>query len=119
MTYKTGSWGKDAKERSLRRKDYFSKYAQKLRKAVIDKYGGKCKKCGFSDIRALNIDHKNGGGGKEYGRGIYSKGGKSLSRTSYYKKVLLDTTDKYQILCANCNSIKKYENNECIPKKEV
>jgi hypothetical protein len=28
------------------------------------------------------------------------------------KKVLADTTGSYQLLCANCNWIKKSENNE-------
>src|SRR5690606_22318669 len=33
-----------------------------IRNAMIELLGGKCVKCGFSDIRALQIDHVNGGG---------------------------------------------------------
>jgi hypothetical protein len=66
----------------------------------------KCKKCGFSDMRALQLDHINGNGKKETqllkrsGNGFYSY----LINNNY--------PDGYQILCANCNWIKKYENNE-------
>lgn len=75
----------------------------KLREKIIKKYGGKCIKCNFSDSRVLQIDHINGGGQKEF---------RLLGSGKYYKNILKDTTGKYQLLCANCNSIKKYENNE-------
>lgn len=60
-----------------------------------------------NDPRCLQIDHVHGGGTKEikeYGRGL-----------DYIKKVLKEIKDgskDYQILCANCNWIKRYENNE-------
>jgi hypothetical protein len=72
----------------------------KRRIAIIKKFGGKCKRCGFDDPRALQIDHVNNGGHKEY---------KKMSEFRYYKMVLEDTSGKYQILCANCNWIKRYE----------
>ena len=72
MPYKTGSWGEQAKERSIRRKQYFFDYAkqwqkknhkvwlyrersrQKLRRAIlagkINK--GICEICGKSDTQA-------------------------------------------------------------------
>jgi hypothetical protein len=31
---------------------------------------------------------------------------------SYYYRVLQDQTGKYQLLCANCNAIKRVEKNE-------
>lgn len=80
------------------------------RMQVIQKFGGKCMTCGFSDWRALQIDHINGGGIKEF-RDLYQMG-KSRSRKYYYKALLTDTSGKYQLLCANCNWIKKYERNE-------
>jgi hypothetical protein len=73
------------------------------RQKVIDKLGGKCVKCGFDDFRALQIDHVNGGGKREL---------RGMVHFSYLKKVLNDTTGAYQLLCANCNWIKRFENNE-------
>src|SRR3990167_3657310 len=35
------------------------------RSVVLDVLGNKCSRCGFSDKRALQIDHKNGGGALE------------------------------------------------------
>ena len=70
---------------------------------VIIKLGGKCKRCGYDDIRALHIDHVNGDGKKE--RGIR----KSINRR--FVNNLIDS-NRYQLLCANCNWIKRLENNE-------
>jgi hypothetical protein len=76
-----------------------------LRRRINEKYGGRCAQCGFLDVRALHIDHVHGGGRKEYldGRG----GG-----MSYYYRVLEDQTGTYQLLCANCNAIKRIEQKE-------
>lgn len=81
-----------------------------LRKRIFQKYGDKCLHCGFDDVRALQIDHVNGGGLKEF-REKYQTG-MSRSRRKYYKAVLEDTAGRYQLLCANCNWIKKHERNE-------
>ena len=35
-------------------------YVASLRKKIIDALGGCCARCGYSDIRALQIDHING-----------------------------------------------------------
>ena len=72
------------------------------RQELIRFLGGKCIKCGFSDYRALQIDHLNGGGHKEI---------RDLGHYQMYKRVYAHPED-YQLLCANCNSIKRYENNE-------
>ena len=71
----------------------------KKRLEVILALGNICCRCGFSDIRALQIDHINGGGSKER---------KTKSGKSYLYHVLKDLS-KYQLLCANCNWIKRYE----------
>jgi hypothetical protein len=75
-----------------------------IRSKVFSKYGNKCVKCGFDDTRALQIDHVNGDGGTD--KKIRNR------RIYYYTKVLEDTTGKYQLLCCNCNWIKRVENNE-------
>lgn len=98
---------KSAKRATLRRQQAACKRSQRRRqrKELILKYGGACAHCGFDDIRALCIDHVYGGGSAE--RGSF----KDLR--SYYDH-LLTTEDvhKYQVLCANCNAIKRIENCE-------
>lgn len=78
----------------------------KLHGRVIKALGGKCVKCGFLDIRALQIDHIKGGGNKE----MKLKGYKTI----YYEIIKNPESmkDRYQVLCANCNWIKRYENKE-------
>lgn len=78
-----------------------------IRVRAINKLGGVCIRCSFSDIRALQIDHINGDGTIER---------KSLSPCKLYKLALNNPT-KYQVLCANCNWIKRVENKE--NKKQV
>jgi hypothetical protein len=55
----------------------------------------------------LQIDHVNGNGSKER---------KNITLSLFLKKVLADKEGNYQLLCANCNFIKKHINNE-VPKK--
>lgn len=87
------------------------KWDQKRRKDVLEKMGGKCVRCGFSDFRALQIDHINGGGTKERKKGLYW----------IHKKIMAMSEDEiskeYQLLCANCNWIKKFENGETNRKR--
>jgi hypothetical protein len=77
---------------------------QKLRRDVLFLLGDKCIRCGFSDPRALQIDHINGGGRQDR-----KKDGMNLG---YYKRIIVGKGVGYQLLCANCNWIKRYENNE-------
>lgn len=73
------------------------------RNAVLEVLGNKCKMCGFTDKRALQIDHVHGGGSAEtriFGTGV-----------DYYRQMFQHIED-YQILCANCNWIKRAENQE-------
>jgi hypothetical protein len=74
-----------------------------MRQEVIDAFGAKCVRCGFSDVRALHMDHVNGGGNIER---------KLLTGPSLRYKKMLDEPKNYQILCANCNFIKKAEESE-------
>jgi hypothetical protein len=77
-----------------------------LRDQLIQFFGAKCIKCGFTDKRALQIDHIYGGGTKE---------NKTISRHRMSKNILSNAPG-YQLLCANCNAIKRYESKE-IPMK--
>ncbi len=82
------------------------KLRRERRIAVLTLLGGKCVHCGYSDPRALQIDHINGNGRKEM------REGNNSSRVYYYKRILNIQGKGYQILCSNCNWIKKYENKE-------
>lgn len=66
-----------------------------------------CKHCGFSDIRALSIDHINGGG-RQHRNEIKRNCG-----TDFYRW-LRDNNhpDGFQVLCYNCQIIKRFDNNE-------
>ena len=77
---------------------HYNKY-RSIKDKLFDLLGIQCSVCGFSDIRALQFDHINGGGDKT-GR-------------SYYKYISdPDIKLKLQVLCANCNWIKRHENKE-------
>jgi hypothetical protein len=79
-------------------------------KKILDHFGNKCSKCGFPDSRALQIDHVSGDGIKQIRN---SNGNNRTSRTHYYRVVLREIdSGKYQILCANCNWIKRHTNSE-------
>ncbi len=74
--------------------------------------GNKCSRCGFLDSRALQIDHIKGGGSKEADR-------EGWAYWKYLAKLPeVDLKDRYQILCANCNWIKRHENKEWHIRKE-
>ncbi len=57
-----------------------------------------CVNCGCDDIRLLEVNHKNGGGGKEMGKG--------RNATAFYRDIiaLRRPTDDLEILCRVCNA---------------
>ena len=66
---------------------------------LFEMYGCKCAICGFADMRALSLDHVNNNGSAERTelgiRGTYRR-----AKAEY-------RPDEYQILCMNCNFIKR------------
>lgn len=94
----------------LKRFQHARECRAKLKTEVYALLGGKCINCGFSDVRALQIDHINGGGLKDK-REIPN----ASNYLSYYAHIIdsiKNGEQKYQLLCANCNWIKRIENNE-------
>lgn len=94
------------KERlAQRRKELMAERRDK----VYELLGDRCAKCSFSDKRALQIDHVNG-------HGLRERSNPRISDSKYYYlvvcKSVLNNENKYQMLCANCNWIKRYENKE-------
>ena len=89
-----------------RKLEWQKQHHKKKRIEVLELLGGAiCKICGFSDWRALHIDHVNGDGNEE--RRKYG-----WSNMKKQRQMILSSKSKYQVLCANCNFIKRYENKE-------
>jgi hypothetical protein len=82
--------------------DKYNQMYNEAKKKIFELFGLKCKRCKETDKRVLQLDHINGGGTRER---------KKLNSLSRYRKALKEPS-KYQLLCANCNIIKKYENEE-------
>src|ERR1051326_2595201 len=95
------AWKKRNKDRV---RETHLRWRRKRRRDLFKRLGNKCKHCGFSDPRALQIDHKKGGGLREI-----------KSHTSYqtYLLTVWRNLRRYQLLCANCNWIKRHVNEEC------
>lgn len=94
-----GEYYKDNRGRCLAR---VKACRDRLREEIFERYGRECLRCGFNaDPNALQIDHIVGGGRKER---------KSLGPYPLSLRVR-DAVNSglYQILCANCNVIKRVE----------
>jgi RNase P subunit RPR2 len=87
------------------------RYRTKLKMQIMELLGNKCSNpdCyvlgGCKDLRCLQIDHVHGGGCKE--RKFHSE-----ERYRRIRDKILSGSKEYQLLCANCNWIKRVENKE-------
>lgn len=111
MPYKDYTYAKDrmrAKYQALspeQKKEHIkacSTRRRKRRQELVDDFGGKCLKCNFSDPRALQFDHVKGDGPGHNATYDREKLWKEIRREPY----------RFQLLCANCNTIKRFENGE-------
>ena len=90
-------------ERKTRRREKQHEYRLRKRQELIKFLGEKCKHCGYDkNWRAMCIDHVNGDGHIERAE---------TAPNAIYSRVRKHP-DRYQLLCANCNQIKAYENGE-------
>ncbi len=83
-------------------KQYNLKSMNNLRVKLFELLGCICKNCGFSDKRALQFDHINGGGTKQR-RELKSQ----TQVYRFYVKNPQLAKQQLQVLCANCNFIKE------------
>ena len=75
---------------------------KRLWELILDAYGRVCVCCGETCVEFLTLDHINGGG-KEHLREVGNGYQVLVSVVSEnFPK------DKYQILCWNCNAVKRY-----------
>lgn len=84
-----------------------NRWYKEIRKKLFEILGSSCVKCGFSDIKALQIDHINGGGSQDR-----IKHGSRIYIYRFYVENPEKAKQELQILCANCNWIKRTENKE-------
>ena len=88
-------------------REHGRQYYYRIRDELHLLLGDKCIKCGFTDRRALQIDHVNGGGN--------SRKLKNRSGQGKFRQVLQEVrsgSKEFQLLCSNCNMIKRTENEE-------
>jgi hypothetical protein len=98
-------WCKAHPEYTSANSKRLSDLRETYRQNIFTKLGKRCRTCGFEDERALQIDHIQGGGNKTRKNGY----------TYIYLRNILEDPEietKFQILCANCNWIKKAVNQE-------
>jgi len=81
---------------------------KELRDSILDDLGGVCVRCGFSDKRALHIDHVYADGYQDRLKNRKSKGPRAY--LLYIKENL--GSGRFQLLCANCNRIKQVADKE-------
>jgi hypothetical protein len=73
----------------------------RLRASLVATYGAECALCGFSDQRALTLDHILNNGAAERAE---------LGERGVYRRALLpDFRHEYRILCMNCQFIARAE----------
>lgn len=88
-------------------KTIYQKQWEEDKLSVVSHYSNgtmDCKKCGYSDIRALSIDHIKGDGAKHR---------REIGQHNLYKWLINNNyPDGYQVLCMNCQVIKRIENGE-------
>ena len=80
---------------------YATKFSRRYREIALKVIGtGKiqCARCGCDDVRLIEINHKNGGGGKEMAAGKKSQ--------KFYIDIarLRRTVDDLELLCRVCNA---------------
>lgn len=81
---------------------------KRQRAELLSMLGGRCVSCGYNaDARALHVDHVNGGGSGERSSGQHSYPAGLIRQVKA-------SPDKFQLLCANCNIIKKSEQGEYV-----
>ena len=85
--------------REFRKRGKGIEYMKKIRTKALERIGPlRCVYCGQTDLRVLEINHKNGGGTKEF---------HSKSTYTFYKGIISGTrkADDLEITCSVCNKM--------------
>jgi hypothetical protein len=110
-------YAQNAEDIRAKRRPYNAAQIPIEREKCFAAYGGPvCHHCGFSDWRALSIDHVNGGGAEHRSR----KTGAGRSGWGFYQYLRKQGYPPgYQVLCMNCQFIKRWTNKENTRHKGV
>ncbi len=93
-----------AKKRLLIREKW-SAWTRGHKDAAYRKLGGKCSVCSESRTPVLSIDHV-------HGDGALHRSTMNRNRKKLYDSILEDTQGRFQILCMNCQWMKRHEQQE-------
>ena len=85
------------KRTKAQRREQKRGYFRRLKRLVIDHYGGKCACCGDAHMKFLTINHIEGGGRKHL-KSIKRKG-----NTFYVWLKVNGWPEGFNVLCMNCN----------------
>ena len=76
---------------------------RRLRIKVLDAFGRICVLCGFSDERALTLDHRLNNGAQER---------KALGERGVYRRALEpENQGEYRMICMNCQFIERHKSD--------
>lgn len=94
---------------------YNKKHRLKLKRQVMDAYGGACACCGETELTFLTIDHINDDGAEHRRQLAAEKGGSWGQAGSPTYRWLRDNgfPEGFQVLCANCNCGKQWNGGVC------
>jgi hypothetical protein len=95
--------------------EYNKKSNRKLKREVIDFYGGKCACCGETEIVFLTIDHIDGDGA-EHRRRMAAETGSNWGQAgspTYRWLRKNNFPEGFQVLCANCNCGRQWNGGIC------
>lgn len=108
--YMRNWWAKLDPAKKLKEKERRAAQFKEWRHKVMAALGGQCVQCKFTDERALQIDHVHGSGQEDRRKRGFGSG----YNWTFYRQILSepDFKENYQLLCANCNWIKRSENKE-------
>lgn len=108
---KKREWDKNYRIRHHDREvDRVAEWRKKYKMMAFKHYSPelKCNKCGINDMRVLSIDHINGDGWKDRQKGSRRGSGWNFCRWL----IKNGYPEGYQVLCMNCQFIKRHENDE-------
>lgn len=96
------------------RRAYVARRQRERRAETLVALGGKCAWCGISDARVLQIDHIADDGNQHRAelQGLFNS--KNYSLAIWRDVVKRGVTDRYQLLCKNCHTIKTWEDKTAV-----
>ena len=101
--------------------EYNQKSLRKLKREVMDAYGGACSCCGETELAFLTIDHVNGDGA-EHRRQLAAEVGSSWGQAgapTYRWLRKNGFPEGFQVMCANCNCGKQWNGGVCPHQQQV